>query len=106
MISRYLISKRSDNDINPENLLSLYLVKNDLWNLEIIKENDLFEMELNNIKDFNIKISQAYKLVIFLDPVNIQIKDINLKFEEKRKKEKKEENKKEIKIKKKKIKKY
>ena len=56
LISRYLISKRSDNDINPDNLLSLYLTKTDLWNLEIIKKNDIFEMELNEIKNFEIKV--------------------------------------------------
>ena len=104
LISRYLISKRNDNDINPENLLSLYLAKNDLWSFEIIKKNDLFEMELDNIKGFNIKVGQAYKLCLVLDPDNLILKNINLKIKEKNKQlEKKVENKKN-KIKKKKIK--
>ena len=88
LISRYLISKRSDNEINPDNLLSLYLTKTDLWNLEIIKNDDLFEMELNNIKDFNITISQAYKLCLLLDPDNSLLKEIKIKIEEKNKKTK------------------
>ena len=110
LISRYLISTRVDNDINPENLLSLYLEKTDLWTLDIIRKSDFFEIELNNIKDFNIKIGQVYKLCSFLDPDNILLKDINLKIAEKKKKEKKEEkdtanqNKKKIaKLKKKKL---
>ena len=91
LISRYLISKRNDNDINPENLLSLYLEKTDLWDLEIIKNQDLFQMELNNIKDFNIKVSQAYKLCELLDPDNILLKTVMRKKEEKNKKNKAKE---------------
>ena len=91
LISRYLISKRSDNDINPDNLLSLYLVKRDLWNWEIVKNNEIFEMELNNIKKFNIKISQIYNLCSLLDPDNYFLKYMKLKIEEKKKKDKKEE---------------
>ena len=93
LISRYLVSKRNDNEINPDNLLSLYLVKTDLWNLEIIKNDDLFEMELNNIKDFNIKVSQAYKLCLLLDPDNSLLKEIIIKIEKKKKKKKKEDKK-------------
>ena len=91
LISRYLISNRSDNDINPDNLLSLYLVKTDLWDLEIIKDKELFEMELNNIQEFKIKVKEAYKLCLLLDPDNILLKDIFLKIEEKRKKKQNEE---------------
>ena len=91
LISRYLISKRSDNDINPDNLLSLYLVKRDLWNWEIVKNNEIFEMELNNIKKFNIKISQIYNLCSLLDPDNYFLKYMKLKIKEKKKKDKKEE---------------
>ena len=78
LISRYLISKRNDDDINPYNLLSLYLSKTDLWNLEVINNNDLFEMEINNIKENmpDIKVCQAFKLCNYLDPNNIRLKDI------------------------------
>ena len=108
LISRYLISKRSDNDINPDNL-SLYLTKTDLWNLEIIKKNDIFEMELNEIKNFEIKVNETYKLCQLLDPDNILLKELNLKIEEKKKKDKKEEknhNEVKKKIGKKKVKKF
>ena len=78
LISRYLISKRTDNDINPDISLSLYLNKTDLWNLEIINDNDLFEMEINNIRINipNVKVSQTFELCKFLDPDNIRLKEI------------------------------
>lgn len=85
LISRYLLSTTSVY-INSDNLLSTYLSDTDLWNKEIIK-NDLFQMELNNINDFNVKIGQVYKLCSLLDPDNILLKDIILKFEDKKKKE-------------------
>ena len=89
LISRYLISKRNDNDINPENLLFLYLAKIDLWNLNIIKNNkEIFEMELNIIKDFKIKVNQVYELCLMLDPDNILLNEIKLKIEENNKKTK------------------
>ena len=83
LISRYLISSRSDNDINPENLLSLYLAKPDLWDFEIMKEPDIFESELNEIKKFKIKVNQAFKLSELLDSENILLKNIKKKMEEK-----------------------
>ena len=76
LISRYLISLRSDNDINPENLLSLYLVKPDLWDLDIMKEPDIFESELNEISEFKIKVKHAFKLCILLDSENLLLKNI------------------------------
>lgn len=83
LISRYLISLRSDNDINPENLLSSYLLKPDLWDFEIMKEPDIFESELNEIKEFKIKVNQAFKLSELLDSENILLKNIKKKMEEK-----------------------
>ena len=78
LISRYLISKRTDNDINPDISLSLYLNKTDLWNLDIINDDDLFEMEINNISLNipNVKVSQTFELCKFLDPDNIKLKEI------------------------------
>ena len=92
LISRYLISSRSDNDINPENLLSLYLDKPDLWDLEIMKEPDIFELELNEIKEFKIKVNQAFKLCILLDSENVLLKNIKKKMEEKVKDKNKSKN--------------
>ena len=48
-------------------------------------------MELDKIKDFKIKIGQAYKLCNLLDPDNILLKDVKNIINEKKKKEKKEE---------------
>ena len=95
MISRYLISKRSDNDINPDNLLSLYLNKIDLWDLDIINENELFEMEINNIKKNmpRVKVSQTFKMSEFLDPENVRLNEIKQMIEkDKEDKEKQKEN--------------
>ena len=92
LISRYLISSRSDNDINPENLLSLYLDKPDLWDLEIMKEPDIFEVELNEIKEFKIKVNQAFKLCLLLDSENVLLKNIKKKMEEKVKDKNKSKN--------------
>ena len=100
LISRYLISKRTDNDINPDNSLSLYLNKTDLWNLDIINDNDLFEMEINNIKLNipNVKVSQTFELCKFLDPDNIRLKKIKLMIEKEKEKEKEKKYKSEDKI--------
>ena len=109
LISRYLISKRSDNDISPDNLLCLYLTKADLWNLEIIKNYNVFEFELDKIKSFDVKVKEAYNLCQILDPDNISMKELNLKIEEKKKKMKKEEknaNEGKKKIQKKRVKKF
>ena len=78
LISRYLISKRTDNDINPDISLSLYLNKTDLWNLDIINDNDLFEMEISNIRINipSVKVSQTFELCKYLDPDNIRLKEI------------------------------
>ena len=78
LISRYLISKRNDNDINDDNLLSLYLAKVDLWDLEIIDKNDLFDIEINNIKNYipDLKVCQTFELCNYLDPDNIRLKEI------------------------------
>ena len=92
LISRYLISKRKDNDINDDNLLSLYLMKADLWDLDIIGNKDIFEMEINIITDYisDIKICQAFELCIYLDPNNTKLKE----FKEMIEKEKENEGKK------------
>ena len=93
LISRYLISTRNDNDINPDNLLSLYLNKNELWNADFLNDKkDLFEMELNNIKSFNIKVKHAYQLCLFLDPENILLKNVLQKIPKIKKKNKKVKN--------------
>ena len=79
LVSRYLISKRNDNDINPDNKLSLYLSKSDLWNLDIINY-DLFDMEINNIRANipDVKVSQTFKLCNFLDPENTPLEEITI----------------------------
>ena len=92
LISRYLISKRNDNDINDDNLLSLYLMKADLWDLDIIRNNDLFEIEINSIKAYipDIKICQTFDLCDYLDPHNTKLKEYKEMIEkEKENKEKK-----------------
>ena len=93
LISRYLLSKRIDNDINSDNLLAPYLLKADLWNLDII-DNNLFEIEINNIKEYipNLIVSQTFDLCNYLDPENTKLADIKKKIEkEKENKEKKEQ---------------
>ena len=92
LISRYLISQRNGNDINDENLLSLYFMKADLWDLDIIDNNDLFEVEINNIKSYipDLKVCQAFDLCNYLDPDNTKLKEIKMILEkEKENKEKK-----------------
>ena len=48
-----------------------------------MKEPDIFESELNEIKEFKIKINQAFKLSELLDSENILLKNIKKKMEEK-----------------------
>ena len=81
LISRYLVS----NEFSPDNILCNYLEKNEFWDTELVK-HDLFRIELESIKDFNIKISQVYKLCLLLDPDNTLLKNIIKKVPKKKKK--------------------
>ena len=83
LILRYLIS----NEFNPENLLSEYLEKNEFWDIELLK-NEIFYMELEEIKKFNIKIQNTFNLCLILDPENTSLKNIIKKQKPKKKKKK------------------
>ena len=68
-ISRYLIGKREENEINSNNNLYYYLDKTELWPINFTKKG-LFKEELNKIIIINeknfISVGQASKLYDYL----------------------------------------
>ena len=57
-MSRYLIEY---SDINEENELFYYLLREELWPIEDWKNKDLIEKDLELLKHNNIKISNCYE---------------------------------------------
>jgi hypothetical protein len=68
-ISRYLLGKRDENEINSKNNLYHYLDKNELWPTNFLR-NEKYKEELNNIfqidKNNIISVNQAMKLYEYL----------------------------------------
>ena len=92
-LSRYL-SGKSEENINPKNLLKSYIIKAELWSNNY-DENDI-ENEINIIfANCEIQISQALKLYDYLGGDTILLEEINnkyMKFTDKYKNLKKIEN--------------
>ena len=79
IISRYLINNVEDIDGNENNLLELYLDREELWNKEIWKKNELLKKDLNILKEFKITIGQCFELYFFLkEKEDIELKGIAL----------------------------
>ena len=80
IISRYLINNVEDIDGNENNLLELYLDREELWKKEIWDKNDLLNNDLNLLKTFKLTIGQCYELYMLLkDKEDIDLKGIELK---------------------------
>ena len=77
VITRFLINTVEDNDGNENILLDLYLNKEDLWDKEVWKNNELLKKDLNKLKDLKITIGQCYKLYNILKG-NEEDKEIEL----------------------------
>jgi hypothetical protein len=80
VISRFLKNVDEDNDGNENNLLELYLYKEDLWDKEIWKNNELLKRDLNKLKELKITIGQCYDLYKCLkeEDIDIELKGIVL----------------------------
>ena len=77
-LSRYL-SGKSEENINPKNLLKSYIIKAELWSNNY-DENDI-ENEINIIfANCEIQISQALKLYDYLGGDSILLDEINNKY--------------------------
>ena len=61
LISRYLSGLRQDTDIDSNINLMLYIIKEDLWDKDIINSEE-FEKEINKILSIEIKIGQCFSL--------------------------------------------
>ena len=80
IISRYLINNVEDIDGNENNLLELYLDREELWKKEIWDKNDLLNNDLNLLKTFKLTIGQCYELYMLLkEKEDIDLKGIELK---------------------------
>ena len=66
LMSRYLIGNRQDADFNESNSLNLYINKYEFWKKEI-KDNDNFELEINEVCPEKIKLSNCRKLYDILE---------------------------------------
>ena len=65
-ISRYLGGKRGDSDINENQELIGQIIRYDLWELNIIKNEEKFQSEIYSL-NFDLKVSQAYEFYKILD---------------------------------------
>ena len=74
-ISRYLVGKREDTDYNENNKLYLYLNREDIWPIELWKNEEIIEQYLEIIKREDISVGQSYELY------NLLGGDENLLFE-------------------------
>ena len=61
LISRYLVGKTTNLDINPDTELYLYLCKSDLWEEKIRNSDDLMDLIPEKIFEFKLKVKQAYE---------------------------------------------
>ena len=75
LLSRYLIR---DDEINNENSLKLYLLREELWSEDIWKNEDLIEKDLQFLEENKIKVKQCYSLFKLLGE-DLYIKEHNLK---------------------------
>ena len=59
-MSRYLSGKRGDTDINEEQPLKGQIIRNDLWDIKILKDEEKFQNEIYSLT-FDLKVSQTYE---------------------------------------------
>ena len=77
LISRSISSSRQDIEIKNDAKLKYYIVREDLWNKEII-DSEIFEEEINEIfKNDDILIAYAFNLYMFLDGDDILSEKLN-----------------------------
>ena len=60
-ISRYLVGKTTENNIKPNESLSIYLKKPELWEEKIGKLKNLGELISDFINEFDIKVENSYE---------------------------------------------
>ena len=71
-----MAGKRGDSDINENQELIGQIIRYDLWELNIIKNEEKFQSEIYSL-NFDLKVSQAYEFYKILDEdlQNHNIKD-------------------------------
>ena len=74
-ISRYLAGKRGDTDIDENQKLIGQIIRYDLWEINIIKNEEKFQNEIYNLT-FDLNVSQALDFYEILDGDNYDIFDI------------------------------
>ena len=84
IISRYLINtNEEDIEGNENNLLELYLDREELWKKEIWNKNELLKNDIKLLKGFNITIGHCFNLYNLLkEKEDIELKGIILKKEQ------------------------
>ena len=79
-ISRYLVGKRQDIDIDETRDLSFELTRYDLWSEKIVKLDNFEESITNKLYEFKLKVGQAYdfyQIISEEDKIGIMNYDIN-----------------------------
>ena len=66
LISRYISGERQDTEIKNDAKLKFYIIREDLWNKNVLNSEN-FEEEINEIFKKEILIGQAMKLYLLLD---------------------------------------
>ena len=61
LISRYLAGKLATTDINENNDLSFELGRAELWEEKIGNLEDLYMLVIQKLKEFKLKVGQAYE---------------------------------------------
>ena len=74
-ISRYLVGKRGDTEIDEKQKLIQQITRNDLWELYIVKNENIFQSEIYSLC-FDLNVSQAYEFYEILGEDELNIKDI------------------------------
>ena len=75
LISRYLGGKRGDTDIDEKQKLIGQIIRNDLWELYIIQNEEKFQNEIYSLT-FDLKVSQAYDYYEILEGDSYEIFDL------------------------------
>ena len=75
LISRYLGGKRGDTDIDEKQKLIGQIIRNDLWELYIIQNEERFQNEIYSLT-FDLKVSQAYDYYEILEGDSYEIFDL------------------------------
>ena len=79
-ISRYLVGKRQDIDIDEKRDLAFELTRNDLWEEKIVKLEKFDELISIQLNEFNLKVGQAYsfyQIIAGEDKIGIPNYEIN-----------------------------